>query len=148
MIIFKPYDDDTFTCHSHECVRVIDLPEMGGELLISIPVSGFEPVPADEPKVKANEWRNDAVEIPLDRVRRIKQMLTNPRDWANGERQDMAQTLKMHIHQAERANEARARLAADYPCQEARCNRCGASKGLHAVGESCNTNCGGRVVAN
>lgn len=31
---------------------------------------------------------------------------------------------------------------------EAVCDRCGAPKGLQAVGESCNTNCGGRVVAN
>ena len=30
---------------------------------------------------------------------------------------------------------------------EAVCDRCGAWKGLRAVGESCNTNCGGRVVA-
>lgn len=31
---------------------------------------------------------------------------------------------------------------------EAVCNRCGAPKGLQAVGEACNNNCGGRVVAN
>lgn len=29
---------------------------------------------------------------------------------------------------------------------EAHCDRCGAPKGLHAVGEACNQNCGGRVV--
>lgn len=31
---------------------------------------------------------------------------------------------------------------------EAICNRCRAPKGLHAVGQSCNNNCGGRVIAN
>lgn len=30
--------------------------------------------------------------------------------------------------------------------QEAVCNRCGADKGKHAIGENCNTNCGGRVI--
>lgn len=31
---------------------------------------------------------------------------------------------------------------------EAICDRCGAPKGLKAVGESCNNNCGGKVIAN
>lgn len=31
---------------------------------------------------------------------------------------------------------------------EALCNTCGALKGRQSVGESCNQNCGGKVVAN
>ena len=41
----------------------------------------------------------------------------------------------------------RARWGAKQRQPEAVCDRCGAWKGLRAVGESCNTNCGGRVVA-
>ena len=41
----------------------------------------------------------------------------------------------------------RARWEAKQRQPEAVCDRCGAWKGLRAVGESCNTNCGGRVVA-
>jgi hypothetical protein len=34
------------------------------------------------------------------------------------------------------------------PVPEAICNRCAAPKGLQAVGESCNNNCGGKVIVN
>jgi hypothetical protein len=48
LIIFKPYEDTSFTCHSHECVRVIDLPEFQGELLISVPVEGTNTIETRE----------------------------------------------------------------------------------------------------
>lgn len=32
------------------------------------------------------------------------------------------------------------------PDEPAVCDRCGAPKGLHAVGEPCNQNCGGKVI--
>jgi hypothetical protein len=59
---------------------------------------------------------------------------------------DVAGTLKYEIREERHGDTDRPGDWAPEP--EATCNRCGAPKGLQAVGESCNNNCGGKVVAN
>lgn len=148
MIIFKPYDDDTFTCHSHECVQVIDMPTMGGELLILNPVPGFEPVPAHaQNRPGSASWHENHIKVSLADASAIVSALSLPQFWHENERCRMANELRTSIGEVDEANRARRRLTENFPRQKARCDVCGAGKGLHAVGEGCNNNCGGRVVA-